>query len=207
MVYPANGVHAWTFSCFLKTIIEDMYQPENKRVIDGHVIAKESGPNLDVNRNYIVAKFLDTMPDVDWLLFLDSDEKWEPQDLYDFIRRADPEKTPVVSGLYKRIDYAVNPPVTQYAYWHLSGEAMDPKETEQDDYYQIGAVPAGALLMHRTALEKVRNLLGDVWFTADQGGGMREDMAFCDRLAHLKIPVHVDPRFRVSHIKYVAIPG
>lgn len=200
-IYPTTGVFSWFFSCFVKTVLEDKGE-----VFDGHVLAKESGPNLDINRNYIVEKFLRTMPNRDWLMFVDSDEKWEVTDMYDFIKRAnlDPEKTPVVSGLYRRIDYANN--TLSYAFWHLDGTPVPLSIAEETDYVRVGAVPAGALLMHRSALVAVQEKFGDEWFST-YSPGMREDMAFCDRLAMLDIPVHIDPRFKVTHIKLMPIPG
>jgi hypothetical protein len=72
---------------------------------------------------------------------------------------------------------------------------------------RVAATGCAFLLVHRTALEKMRAEYGDVWFDrarmeADQGL-MGEDISFCARVNRLGLPIFVHTGVGTTHLKPV----
>jgi hypothetical protein len=173
-------------------------------------------------RNEAVEEFLET--DVEWMWFVDSDMGWDPEALERLVAVADPKSRPIVGGLC----FGYTP--TQDGMGEASGPFRFPfptlywfNETETAAGFQImwhyrpGALNrvkgtgAACLLIHRSALEKMRDRSDDIgpWFSrikhpkCDKPWG--EDTSFCMRAAICDLPVFVDTRVRTSHLKPIYV--
>jgi len=177
---------------------------------------------IPTNRNRVARDFLDNT-DGEWLWFVDSDMGFAPDTVDRLVKSADPQLRPVMGGLC----FAAlrrKPPVgttlyaerfliqpTCYEYVELEDElGFRPIiDYPADQVMLVGATGAACLLIHRGALERVREQYGDAWFdpiTHPTGlkGKPRtfsEDMSFCVRLQATGIPVHVDTSVKTTHEK------
>lgn len=211
MLYPlatTGGVHGMTVTCLTHTLLTD---PGD--VFGGSVIIEGSGVQLDLARNRVVTRFLDEH-DRDWLYFTDADQVWNSEELFDFVRRTEPD-TPFMAGLVRRRT-APEDDTVRYPIWvghdmchsrsvpeqHTCKEWLGFKPREP---FEACTAPVAATLLHRDMLLAMRKYYGgDHWFSTI-GPGMSEDSVFCGRVHELNYPVMVDPRFEVGHLKVQVI--
>lgn len=177
---------------------------------------------IPASRNKVARDFLD-QTDGEWLWFVDSDMGFAADTVDRLVKSADPELRPVMgglcfAGLRKRPPagdnlyaerFLIQP--TVYEWTELADEVgfRPIVGYPRDQVVPVGATGAACLLIHRSALTRVRSQIGDVWFdpiTHPTGlrGGPRtfsEDMSFCVRLAGVDIPVHVDTAVKTTHEK------
>ena len=167
-------------------------------------------------RNGIAQKFLDAT-DCEWLFMVDSDMGFAPDTVDRLIRSAHSDKRPVVGGLcfslrresaaeFYGTKYVVVP--TCYEFVEMSTEVgfRSIIDYERDQLIEVSATGAACLLVHRSALSKVRAKYGDHWFdhiTHPTGPTtFSEDLSFCVRLAACDIPLYVDTSVRTTHDKH-----
>lgn len=177
---------------------------------------------ISEGRNEVARAFLDTT-DAEWLWFVDADMGFAPDTVDRLVRSADKYHAPVMGGLafaQRRTrtplpgnlhapGFAIIP--TCYAYAETEDEVgfMPMADYGRDKVIKVAATGAACLLIHRRALEKIRQREGDAWFDpmihpAALKGGRRvfsEDLSFCVRCQAVDIPVHVDTRVKTSHEK------
>lgn len=185
----------------------------------GAELALQAGADgIAAGRNSLVRDFLAT--DGEWLWMIDSDMGWYPQAPYDLVDAADPSARPVVGGLcfaLRREGHtdlgAVRTTIvpTLYRYVEHPDEVgfLPVAEYPEERLVKVSATGAAFLMIHRSALERVREAAGENWFThvihptGDHGQPREfsEDLSFCVRLAQLGIPVHVDTRVHTTHDK------
>lgn len=164
-------------------------------------------------RNEIVTQFLDTA--CEWLFMVDTDMGFAPDTVDRLIASADPESRPVVGALCfgLRRDTAGEFYGTKFVVVPTVYEAVQ-TDTEVGfrsiiDYprgtlMEVSGTGAACLLVHRTAVEKVRGQYGDRWFdpiTHPFGTTFSEDLSFCVRLAAVDVPIFVDTSVRTTHDK------
>jgi len=170
-------------------------------------------------RDAIARCFLDDH-DAEWLWMVDTDMGFAPDTVDRLIESADPELRPVMGGLCFAMKRAatgdfyaermrIQP--TLYDYVELEDEVgfRPILDYPRDQVMQVAGTGAACLLMHRTALQKVRDRYGDVWFepithpTGNRGRPrvFSEDLSFCVRLAAVGLPVHVDTSVKTTHEK------
>ena len=175
-----------------------------------------NGPNsLVEGRNIAVEHFLDKS-EADWLFFVDTDMGFEPDALESLLFAADPVERPVVGGLCFAMKHMGGDGKNGFRVMPVPTLFMLAKNPTQgmgfanrfiyppDSMVQVAGTGAAFLLIHRSALEKVRAQYGDRWFNFVQyGDGVQvsEDLSFCWRLLELEIPVYVHTGVRISHHK------
>jgi hypothetical protein len=156
---------------------------------------------LAKSRNIMVKHFLDNTKN-DWLLMLDCDERISPQTFDLLCATADQIERPVVAGLYFAALWegpSLRPvPLIFTANEEQGLQPMD--NYPQDQVVEVAAAGTGALLMHRSALQKLRDAAGEdqkdwAWFQDGPIGGnkwLSEDLMFCSRLAQngIKMVAH-----------------
>lgn len=192
----------------------------HKRIVNGGGrLAAEAGANLAGPRNGLVKQFL-AFGEADWLWMIDSDMTFAPDTLERLLEHADEDKAPIVGGLCFGFDENGEVQPTLYG---LDGEAEDAAhmsviryhEWPPDTMFQVAATGAACLLIHKTALERIRdaelpNRVGErgfnpafPWFqeTEHDGSPVGEDITFCWRAGLLEIPVYVNTAVQVGHIK------
>lgn len=172
-------------------------------------------------RNDIARTFLDDHT-AEWLWFIDTDMGFAPDTVDRLIASADPAVRPVMGGLCfaglrdrrERAPLHAERVVIQptvYEYVEADGEVgfRPIVDYARDQVVQAAGTGAACLLIHRSALEKVRAQYGDAWFdqmvhpTGFRGRPrtFSEDLSFCVRLQAVGIPVHVDTSVKTTHEK------
>jgi hypothetical protein len=168
----------------------------------GH-LPNSSGANVTNARNEIVAKFLDEH-DADWLWFIDTDMVFDPDILDRLVEAAHPVERPILGALCFSIQDGFRACPTLYVIREdgKAGRVYDyPANTRMRVF-----TGTGCLLIHRTALGKMRDRAFDPaypWFqeTRTQDLPIGEDITFCIRAEAIGIPVHVDTSIRCGHEK------
>ena len=172
-------------------------------------------------RNNMVSAFL--AGDAEWLFMVDTDMGFTDDTVERLLKSAHALERPVVAGLCFALRqqpgthsdlhasrYDIVP--TMYEWVELDDEVgFKPMlDYPRNRRVQVAATGAACILIHRLAVEKVREQAGPEWFTpvvhptGDKGGTARtfsEDLSFCVRLAAADIPLFVDTRVKTTHDK------
>lgn len=175
-----------------------------------------SGPNsLVEGRNLAASHFLDKTS-AEWLFFVDTDMGFKPDSLERLLLAADPVDRPVVGGLCFAMKHVGSDGQGGQRVMPVPTLFMFAKNPDQgvgfanrfiyppDALVQVAGTGAAFLLIHRSALEAVREFHGDAWFDfARYGDGAQvsEDLSFCWRLAEVDRPVFVHTGVKVTHHK------
>lgn len=173
-------------------------------------------------RNVLVDKFL-ANPTADWLLMLDDDQVY-PKDLLEYlIESVDQYDRPIVGVPVWRFatDGTGGPVRVTHNVLDLSEHNAFVEWTDplpENTVMQVPAVGTGCLMVHRSALEKIRDWCADnglgtkwCWFRhmvhqpADMAEG--EDLYFCRLAAHVGIPVFISTFTTLGHVKRMVLDG
>lgn len=175
-----------------------------------------SGPNsLPEGRNLAVSHFLDET-ESSWLMFIDTDMGFEADAIERLLVAADPVERPVVGGLcfalkHMKADgkggFHVQPVPTLYMkakneHGHVgfANRFIYPP----DALVQVAGTGAAFILIHRSVLVEIRDLVGDTWFDFVQyedGTSVSEDLSFCYRVGAANWPVYVHTGVKTTHHK------
>lgn len=206
-------------ACFAESLIDLMfYDASGPARIVSHAhgkLAKECGSGGIVDgRNKLASTVLDES-DAEWLFMVDSDMGFSADTLERLIAAADPIERPVVGGLcfahktdgradFYGIRYRACP--TIYDYVELPDQVgFAPRlDYPQDELVPVAGTGGACILIHRSALEAIRNAHGDVWFdpiTHPSGTKFSEDLSFCIRLAAVDVPIYVHTGIKTTHDK------
>ncbi len=184
-------------------------QATSRRVVG--CLNEWSSANVSASRNSLTAQFLDDH-DADWLLWIDADMAFEHTALEQLLASADPTQRPIVGGLcFGATMGALFPTIYQF----VTNEAGDLTTMRMNDYpidsvVQCAATGAAFVLIHRAALEAIRDRAFNAafpWFQETELAGQPagEDITFCIRAGILGLPVHVDTSVHVGHHKSVVL--
>jgi hypothetical protein len=179
-------------------------------------MAKECGSaGIVAGRNQIARAVLEES-EADWLLFVDSDMGFAPDTAERLIATAHPTERPVVGGLCfahkpdgKASHYGMRYRATPTLYdWYEDDERVGfvPRMAyERDKLQAVSATGAALVLIHRNALQAVRDKYGPTWFdpiTHPTGPTtFSEDLSFCVRVAGCDMPLYVDTSIKTTHDK------
>jgi GT2 family glycosyltransferase len=178
------------------------------------VITLEWGPNISTARNKIAADFL--AHPTPWLLMCDTDMVFASDAIDRLIAAAHPVERPIIGALcYSPIAGGQGPYPTMYELVQKEPGRIGfvrPATVPDDQLVQVSATGTGFVLIHRTALEKIRDDAADVsapWFRETAVGEpmalMGEDLTFCLRAGAAGIPVYVHTGVQVGHMKPVML--
>ena len=178
----------------------------------GDVIALQSSPRIAEARNKVIDLFATLEQEPEWLLMIDSDMTFEPDLLERLMAVAHPERVPILGGLCFAGGRVHAPYPTIYRQvdegGYVSVDRVD--EYPRDALVKVGATGGACLLMHRGALAAMKNTYGKdnapyPWFAegvvGPKGEPWGEDIVFCLRANAIGIPVHVDTRVKLGHVK------
>jgi GT2 family glycosyltransferase len=179
------------------------------------VLTLHSGPNISTARNKLVDDFL-TRQRAPWLLMCDTDMVFSSSALTRLAEAASREHAPITGALcYSQNDGASDPYPVMYELVQDEGKPMAftrPALWPENTLVRVSATGAAFLLMHREALESVRDRKDPAapWFreTGIPGAPLAlvgEDMTFCLRAGAAGIPVHVHTGVQVGHVKPVML--
>ena len=180
---------------------------EGKTPLDA-VLTLESGPNISTARNKLCADFL-TGQRAEWLFMCDTDMVLQPDAVDRLVAAADPVDVPVLGGLCWSLEAGARVPTMYELVQKDGGQLAFARHSHwpENAVVQVSATGAACLLIHRSALERVRLHAGDKaapWFRETAVGPMAlmgEDLTFCLRCAAAGIPVHVHTGVKAGHMK------
>lgn len=193
---------------------------ENGRFVSGGrlgVTAQQCGAGrLSAGRNQACQQFLDLW-DAEWLMMVDADMGFDHDSVDRLVESADPTDRPVMGGLCFGAKRAGDGPAhacrTHFfpTLYRLSTDdegrrTFDPAyEWPRGRIVEVSGTGAAFMLIHRSVLERLRAVHGDVWFeeATENGVPFGEDLSFCLKLIDAKIPLHVDTSVVTSHKKDV----
>ena len=172
----------------------------------GSVIRTHSGPLLVEGRNLLVEKFLKT--DCDWLLMVDTDMTFPYTAAEQLLDTADAESAPVVGGLCYGISKELGPFPTVYQ--RRDGMPVAILQLPDDlPVIPVDATGAAFTLTHRVIFDTYRRDEYHPWFHRrfvpsngdHRGGWLGEDISWHWWLRDKGVPILVDTRVEVGHIK------
>ena len=174
-----------------------------RRVVN--ILQEWSSANVSGSRNTVTARFLDGPGE--WLLWVDADMRWEPGAIDALLDVADPESRPIVGGLcFGMAPGGMFPTIYQWAEIDGGLTTVRMPDYEPDALVQVAATGAAFLLIHRSALEKIRDRAFSAafpWFqeTELRGNPVGEDLTFCIRAGLCGLPVYVHTGVKIGHHK------
>lgn len=162
-------------------------------------------------RNRVVAGFLDNTKS-DWLLMIDTDEQLSVQTFDKLIQAAHDKERPVVSGLvFAAFDAHKNlyPKPVPAIFAESEAGFLPLYKYDKDSIFEIEACGTGCLLIHRSVLEKMREVAdpnqGDnwcwFWDGPINGEWISEDLLFSRRIRQLGFPIYVHTGAILPHQK------
>jgi hypothetical protein len=150
---------------------------------------------LDIGRNKVIENFL--RYDAEWLLFLDTDMVFTPQDFVTLAQSANDKTAPIVSGLYYQ---DTMPPRPVAFVWDKNGRSQhwDGKGTGM---VKVDLVGMGFVLIHRSVLEAME---GD-WCNNGRLGpahqSLSDDFSFCYKAQELGFDIKLNTAVKPGHVK------
>lgn len=179
------------------------YDTNNRKIFGGYTFCATG--YIPSGRNTLVQTFLDRT-EGDWLLMLDWDISFEPQQVYDLIDAADPKKRPIISGVY--VTYFGEDSLLRPCWMAREGdeEYVPVSEFTPGKIIPLTVCGMGFTLMHRSALEKMEKAYKDdpwPWFGHDNVAGSRtgEDLTFCKRARDIGLTVWGHGGILLGHTK------
>jgi GT2 family glycosyltransferase len=169
---------------------------QRRENVAGAISIEGFSGRLDAKRNHVAKQFLERTT-CDWLLTLDTDMVFTPEDFDTLLASADPVERPIVTGIY-----FVNERPPRAAIANLvDGSIKSVPDWEEHKLFPVDYCGSGFMLIHRSVLEK----LGDDPYRQDiaspSGTLVTEDYAFCERAREAGFPVHANPDVFIGHVK------
>lgn len=144
----------------------------------------------------------------DYLLFIDSDMSWNPENIQQLVRA---EKD-IIGGLYYKRRFPYGPVV-----YNHNGSTFEPVKTVQERLFQCDGIGTGFLLISR----KVINMFKQPEYQTDWGYAfdpikcenpgaagsyyVGEDLSFCAKAKHMGLEIWCDPETIVKHVGAIEV--
>lgn len=204
-----NGLSA----SFHKSLL-DLVQYDAGKHLRQYGAVRSAGYGLPEARNYLAEKTLEL--GYDWLLFVDADMGFRPDTLDRLVEAAHPTDRPIVGGLcfvwkdrgpdgFNGVRSEPLPTIYDY----IDGDFRSRAHYPVDQLIPVAATGTAMLLIHRSALEKVRDEYGPTWFDrvpkGDGSGLMGEDISFFMRTGSIEVPAFVHTGIRTTHHKEIFV--
>lgn len=155
---------------------------------------------LSKSRNLLVKHFLDNTTD-EWLFMVDGDQFITYAGFEKLVGAADKTTAPIISGLVfgnrSPVDLDLSPCI--FVYNETEDSFVPYYNYPEDSVVPIAAAGAGALLIHRSVLEAIREKQQEIagadwaWFQdgpTGTGAWLSEDLMFSLRVAESGIKMH-----------------
>lgn len=210
--------HSWHESMMRLLVYDLMTEQRIMDTAGPFKVRCDTGALVD-SRNLVMRQFLDETPH-EWLFLIDTDMGFDPDTVERLIAAADPAERPVVGALCFALrevrhdgmgGFRVMPVPTIFNMARTpEGHVGFANRWEYPDntLIQVAATGAACLLVHRTAVEKVRADHGDRWFDQvryEDGRLLSEDLSFCYRLGAAGIRIFCHTGITTTHHKSVWI--
>lgn len=208
-----DSVDAFFMHSLLMTIADDWNSDRNIR---SRVIGVRSGPMVDKARNDLVKGFLAHPNEPEWLLMVDCDMVWQPEEWKKLFNSASKTDRPIVGGLCFAENQGVIRPTILKMLRETNGDGAPHLKMKtifnypRDELFQVDGTGCAFLLIHRRVLVAMFERYGDSpapWFAFTYSGDIPfgEDVTFCLRANQLGFPVYVNTGVHIGHRKTHAI--
>ena len=146
----------------------------------------------------------------DWLLWVDSDVVVTPEKFLRLWDKKDAKEKPLLTGVYFTTDEneqpLMNPMPTVYdfgeAEYGIGIKRLHPLPVDQ--FIKVGAAGMGFVLMHRSVVTRIREMLPDIPLFAEAGAKKQftgEDIYFFAVCNKAEVPLWCDTGATVPHMK------
>ena len=215
-VHGLEVAHSWHQS-LMALIAYDV--ANSQRVIGGGWLATKYGTGGIVQaRNDTTRQFVHEMPDVDWLMWVDTDMGFQANAVDRLMDAADPDSAPIMGGLCfmnreVEVDgvggYLVQPAPTIFD-WYDDGERRGftvRREYERDSVLTCAGTGSAFVLIHKSVFQRIEEEYGQAWYSPVRNpttdSWISEDLSMCARANALEIPVHVHTGVKTTHLKHM----
>ena len=215
-VHGLEVAHSWHQS-LMALIAYDV--ANSQRVIGGGWLATKYGTGGIVQaRNDTTRQFVHEMPDVDWLMWVDTDMGFEANAVDRLMDAADPDSAPIMGGLCFMnrevgVDgvggYLVQPAPTIFD-WYDDGERRGftvRRDYERDSVLTCAGTGSAFVLIHKSVFQRIEEEYGQAWYSPVRNpttdSWISEDLSMCARANALEIPVHVHTGVKTTHLKHM----
>jgi GT2 family glycosyltransferase len=202
--YIHNG---WVRAEFVASLLNLQQHPARELV--GCLTAQSGGTLVSYARNLLAENLLKSP--YQWLLMVDADMAFTPDNVADLAEAADQDERPVITGVCATLNPAgtATIPAIYRANLDATGAIFNfitrGKTLPADGVHQVDACGAAFLMIHRSVLEKIAP--GE-WFRegVTPSGGIRgEDLSFCVRASEAGFPIWAHCGVRPGHLKTVCL--
>lgn len=207
-------------ACFAESLKDLLFLDAtgNQRIVShpfGQMGKSVGSGGIVAGRNQLAQIMCDDSP-AEWLFMVDSDMGFAADTVERLIAAADPQERPVVGGLafahktdgkaeFYGVRYRACPTLYEFVDMEDKVGFVPMLTYPRGELVPVSATGGACLLIHRTALERVRAKYGDVWFdtiTHPKGPTtFSEDLSFCVRLAAVDVPIFVHTGVKTTHDK------
>lgn len=143
-------------------------------------------------------------PDINYVLWIDSDQYWEVQDVVELLEAMQENNIKVMSGLY----LTKSKPFTPVALFKAKkgkykGNYYMMKEYPENKIIEVDAVGFGFLMIHREVMLKLWNKFGMKTFDykwTSKGQLLGEDVLACERIRKLGYRIFLHTGVKIWHL-------
>lgn len=201
-------IHAGQLSSyFTESLVATLLLDQQRKPKIVGLLQEWSSANISSARNLLTRRFLDDF-DAEWLLWVDSDMAFSADALDALLESADKDTAPIVGGLcFGMMQGKLFPTIYMFAEDDDGNmRTVRVGQYPADTLVKVAATGAAFLLIHRSALETIRERAFNPVFeffqeTEMHGAPVGEDVTFCLRALACNIPIHVDTGIKIGHHK------
>lgn len=211
-LHPGDVSHSFSMS-----LLKLMLHEQGRTGMPPFVLANRCGTlGIVQGRNDLTREFLDNT-NSRWLFWVDADMGFTPDTVEKLHRAASRTERPIMGALCfglrrESTDFDTQAErfrcfPTLYA-WREFHDRVGFEvwvDYPRDQVVSVSATGAACMLVHRSALEMMRERDGDNWFTPVVHPlgptTFSEDMSFCIRAAAADVPLHVNTAVKTCHDK------
>jgi hypothetical protein len=182
---------------FMASIIDIL----RSQKVCGQFITLQGSGVISRLRNQVVSTFMQVTDD-DWLLMVDTDQRFPLESFKKLVEAADAKERPIVSGVvfggFETGSIYLEPVPCIFRLDHEEGGLRSFHDYPADSIVAVDATGTGCLLVHRSVFEKFRAEAdphqGDRWcYFQDlpmNGEWIGEDLLFCLKAVSYGFPIH-----------------
>ncbi|MGW3186338.1 hypothetical protein ACWDBT_00580 [Streptomyces ardesiacus] len=205
-VYLAWCAPAHVTTLFLDSVV-CLYEDDRTRARIHDHVTYLSSPHLAISRHDITEMFLAS--GAAWLLQIDSDMVFSPDQMLTLLRVADAEERPIVAGLCKGFNQHDGQEIGEA--FRVEGGRLTPVlDPPANSLLEVALVGTGFMLVHRNVFVRLRAARPAArlpwWdYSVVDGQPYAEDYTFCERARQAGYRIWVHTGVRIGHVKTTVV--
>lgn len=168
---------------------------------------RSNGNQIARQRELLIQHWYDDNK-TNWILWVDSDVVISPEKFKLLWDNKDPDKCPIITGVYFVSDTPEESLMTPWpALFNWTADKATVARVHpmpKNQIIKVGAAGMGFVLMHRNAITKIKEALGNVLFFTEVNGHKAftgEDIYFYSLCDRAEVPVYAHTGATVPHMK------